>query len=99
MSAETTTTVVGGGQALHVAAVCCEGEVRLITAATSPSLLAEALAEHVRKSARHQLWPVDARRVTRLLARKQFESAVEDYFRSVGGRWDHERLVVNVVEI
>ena len=99
MSAQTTPNLTGGGQALHVAAVCCEGEVRLITAATSPSLLAEALAEHVRKSARHQLWPEDAKRVSRLLARKQFESAVEDYFRSVGGRWDHERLVVNVVKV
>ncbi len=87
-----------GGLAVHVAAVCCAGEVRFITAATSFSSLAAALAEHVRKSTPDQLWPADARRVNRLLAKKEFESAVDLYFRSVGGRWDQERLVVNVVE-
>lgn len=93
------TAPAGGTQTLHVAVVHSAGEVRLVTAAVSRSALDEALAEHVHKSARHQLWPEDARRVRRLLSNKQFASAVELYFASVGGRWDEERLFIEAISV
>lgn len=84
---------------VHVATVLCEGEVRLVTAATSREALERNVADHVRKNARHQLWPQAADTVYRLLDSNKFDRAIEIYFASVGERWDEERLVINEVTI
>jgi len=84
---------------MHVATVLCAGEVRLLTAAISRQDLDRNLADHVRKSARHQLLPQAADKVYRLLESNRFDRAIEIYFASVGERWDEERLVINEVMI
>jgi hypothetical protein len=84
--------------ALHVAVVHTANAVHLVTAATSRAALTDRLSDYVRRRAGSQLWPNDARRLRRLLAKGQLDEAIELYFASVGERWDEERLVTSVVQ-
>jgi hypothetical protein len=88
-----------GGRILHVAVVYGPSDVRHVTAAESRAALTVRLADYARRHAGNQLWPVDARRLRRLLAARRFEAAVEHYFASVGGRWDEEWLVIKTVDL
>lgn len=98
-SADDVVTQEDGGRILHVAVVYGPSGLRHVTAAESRAALAVRLADYVRQHAGDQLWPVDARRLRRLLAARRFEAAVEHYFASVGGRWDEERLLIETVEL
>jgi hypothetical protein len=98
-SADGVTPSEYGEQTLHVAVVYGVNEVRYLTAAASRAALAVRLAAYVRQHAANQLWPVDARRLRRLLAARQYEAAVEHYFASVGGRWDEERLMIKAIDM
>lgn len=85
------------GQDLHVAVVLADADVCFVAAARSPHALTRRLAAYVRERAPLNLWPEDARLVGELLDRGELEDASEHYFRTVGNRWDHERLVVTAV--
>jgi len=98
-SADDVVGLEDGGRILYVAVVYGLSDVRHVTAAESRAALAVRLAVYARRQAENQLWPVDARRLRRLLAARHFEAAVEHYFASVGGRWDEERLVIETVDL
>lgn len=79
---------------LHAAVVHAAGRICFLTAAPSRSLLAARLAAYVSEQAPIQLRALDAGRVAELVGEGRHEQAVAHYFRSVGEKWDEERLVV-----
>lgn len=85
-------------QALYVAVVHAVDGVRFTTAAASRRELVHRVAEYVQRWGGYVLRPDHARHLRGLLARGEWEAAVELYFALVGKRWDKEWLVTAVVE-
>jgi hypothetical protein len=84
-------------QALYVAVVHAVDGVRFTTAAGSRRELVHRVAEYVQRWGGYVLRPDHARHLRGLLARGEWEAAVELYFALVGKRWDKEWLVTAVV--
>jgi hypothetical protein len=76
----------------YVAVVRAADGVRLAVAAPTSRGIVARLARYVRARAPETLWPADARRVRRLLARGERWPAIVEYFATVGRRWDEETL-------
>ena len=87
----------GAEPALFVAVVHANDGVRFMTAAESRWELVHQLAAYVKRWGGYVLPPDHARRLRSLLARGEWEAAVELYFGLVGKRWDKEWLVTAVV--
>jgi hypothetical protein len=84
--------------ALYVAVVHAVDGVRFTTAAASRRELVHRIAEYVQRWGGYVLRPDHARHLRGLLARGEWEAAVELYFGVVGKRWDKEWLVTAVVD-
>jgi hypothetical protein len=74
-----------------VAVVCAPDGVRLVEVGPTRDAVLARLVSYVRRYAPNQLWPADARRVHRLLARGLLDAAVRHYF-DAPARWDEEWL-------
>jgi hypothetical protein len=83
--------------ALFIAVVHADDGVRFMTAADSRRELVHRVAEYVREWGGYLLRPDHARHLRGLLARGEWEAAVELYFGLVGKRWDKEWLVTAAV--
>lgn len=86
-------------EVLHVAVVHAGRDICLLTAAPTCELLTKRLAAYAREQAPLQLRSPDAARIAELAAAGRHEEVVAHYFRSVGERWDEERLVVTEVPV
>ena len=84
-------------KALYVAVVHAVDGVRFTTAASSRREIVHRVAEYVQRWGGYVLRPDHARHLRGLLARGEWEAAVELYFALVGKRWDKEWLVTAVV--
>ena len=94
---ETTDRRPGAESALFVAVVHAEDGVRFTATADSRRRLIHRICEHVERCGSYMLQPEHARHLRGLLARGEWEAAVELYFGLVGRRWDKEWLVTAVV--
>src|SRR5215217_6780595 len=94
---ETTDRRPGAEYALFVAVVHAEDGVRFTATADSRRRLIHRICEHVERCGSYMLQPEHARHLRGLLARGEWEAAVELYFGLVGRRWDKEWLVTAVV--
>ena len=83
-------------QALYIAVVHAADGVRFSAVAESRYELVHRIAEYVRQWGGYLLRPDHARHLRGLLARGEWEAAVELYFGLVGKRWDKEWLVTAV---
>jgi hypothetical protein len=84
------------GQALFIAVVHAADGVRFSAAAESRYELVHRIAEYVREWGGYLLRPDHARHLRGLLARGEWEAAIELYFGLVGKRWDKEWLITAV---
>jgi hypothetical protein len=82
---------------LHVAVVHDGPAICFVTAAGSADELSRRLLRYVREQAPLQLWDHDVAAVRELAEGGNARAAVEHYFRTVGSRWDRERLFTAVV--
>lgn len=82
---------------LFVAVVHADDGVRFTTAADSRLELVHRIAAYVQRWGGYLLRPDHARHLRGLLARGEWEAAVELYFGLVGKRWDKEWLVTAAV--
>jgi len=82
--------------ALYVAVVHAADGVRFAAAAESRYELVHRIADYVRQWGGYLLRPDHARHLRGLLARGEYEAAIELYFGLVGKRWDKEWLVTTV---
>ena len=83
-------------QALYIAVVHAADGVRFSAVAESRYELVHQIADYVRQWGGYLLRPDHARHLRGLLARGEWEAAVELYFGLVGKRWDKEWLVTAV---
>src|SRR5690349_16616567 len=83
-------------QALYIAVVHAADGVRFSAVAESRYELVLRIAEYVRQWGGYLLRPDHARHLRGLLARGEWEAAIELYFALVGKRWDKEWLVTSV---
>lgn len=90
---------LGAEPALFVAIVHAEDGVRFTATADSRRTLVHRIAEYVHRWGGYVLRPDHARHLRALLARGEWEAAVELYFGLVGKRWDKEWLVTAVVPL
>jgi hypothetical protein len=88
---------LGADSALFVAVVHAEDGVRFTATADSRQVLIHRICEHVERWGNWMLQPEHARHLRGLLARGEWEAAVELYFGLVGRRWDKEWLITAVV--
>ena len=84
-------------QALYIAVVHAADGVRFSAVAESRYELVHRIADYVRQWGGYLLRPDHARHLRGLLARGEWEAAVELYFGLVGKRWDKEWLVTAAV--
>jgi hypothetical protein len=84
------------GQALFIAVVHAADGVRFSAAAESRHELVHRIADYVRQWGGYLLRPDHARHLRGLLARGEWEAAIELYFGLVGKRWDKEWLITAV---
>jgi hypothetical protein len=84
------------GQAMFIAVVHAADGVRFAAAAESRYELVHRIADYVRQWGGYLLRPDHARHLRGLLARGEWEAAIELYFGLVGKRWDKEWLVTAV---
>ena len=84
-------------RAVYVAVVHAVDGVRFTTSAASRRELVHRVAEYVQRWGGYVLRPDHARHLRGLLARGEWEAAVELYFALVGKRWDKEWLITAVV--
>lgn len=84
------------GQALFIAVVHAADGVRFSAAADSRHELVHRIADYVRQWGGYLLRPDHARHLRGLLARGEWEAAIELYFGLVGKRWDKEWLITAV---
>ena len=82
--------------AVFVAVVHAADGVRFAAAAESRYELVHRIADYVRQWGGYLLRPDHARHLRGLLARGEWEAAIELYFGLVGKRWDKEWLVTAV---
>ncbi len=80
-------------QALYIAVVHAADGVRFSAVAESRYELVHRIADYVRQWGGYVLRPDHARHLRGLLARGEWEAAIELYFGLVGKRWDKEWLV------
>jgi hypothetical protein len=78
---------------LYIAVVHAADGVRFSAVAESRYELVHRIAEYVRQWGGYVLRPDHARHLRGLLARGEWEAAIELYFGLVGKRWDKEWLV------
>ena len=83
-------------QALFLAVVHAADGVRFSAVADSRHELVHRIADYVRQWGGYLLRPDHARHLRGLLARGEWEAAIELYFGLVGKRWDKEWLVTAV---
>lgn len=83
-------------QTLFVAVVHAADGVRFSAVAPSRYELVHRIADYVRQWGGYLLRPDHARHLRGLLARGEWEAAIELYFGLVGKRWDKEWLVTAV---
>ena len=83
-------------QALYIAVVHAADGVRFSAVAESRYELVHHIADYVRQWGGYLLRPDHARHLRGLLARGEWEAAIELYFGLVGKRWDKEWLVTAV---
>jgi len=81
---------------LFVAVVHAADGVRFTAAAESRYDLVHRIADYVRQWGGYLLRPDHGRHLRNLLARGEWEAAIELYFGLVGKRWDKEWLVTAV---
>jgi hypothetical protein len=86
-----------GVDSLFVAVVHADDGVRFTATANSRRILVHRICEYVQEWGVHMLQPDHARHLRNLLARGEWEAAVELYFGLVGRRWDKEWLITAVV--
>jgi len=84
---------------LFVAVVHAADGVRFAAAAESRYELVHRIADYVRQWGGYLLRPDHARHLRGLLARGEWEAAIELYFGLVGKRWDKEWLVTTVTTV
>lgn len=95
-SARTESLPLEPENALYIAVVHAADGVRFSAVAESRYELVHRIAEHVRQWGGYLLRPDHARHLRGLLARGEWEAAIELYFGLVGKRWDKEWLVTAV---
>jgi hypothetical protein len=83
-------------RSLFVAVVHASDGVRFAASAESRYELVHRIADYVRQWGGYVLRPDHARHLRGLLARGEWEAAIELYFGLVGKRWDKEWLVTAV---
>lgn len=83
-------------QAMYIAVVHAADGVRFSAVAESRYELVHRIADYVRQWGGYLLRPDHARHLRGLLARGEWEAAIELYFGLVGKRWDKEWLVTAV---
>ena len=83
-------------QGLYIAVVHAADGVRFSAVAESRYELVHRIADYVRQWGGYLLRPDHARHLRGLLARGEWEAAIELYFGLVGKRWDKEWLVTAV---
>jgi hypothetical protein len=81
---------------LYIAVVHAADGVRFSAAAESRYELIHRIADYVRQWGGWLLRPDHARHLRGLLARGEWEAAIELYFGLVGKRWDKEWLVTAI---
>ena len=94
--AESLTTSCRTDQALYIAVVHAADGVRFSAVADSRHELVHRIADYVRQWGGYLLRPDHARHLRGLLARGEWEAAIELYFGLVGKRWDKEWLITAV---
>ena len=103
-SAEYALTIGGGpsvGQsstALHAFIVCAIDGARFAAVASSEQEGLDQIASYVAEEAGRQLWPPSAQRVYELLAGGDLLTAITEYFRHSGERWDREWLMMTSLD-
>lgn len=103
-SAEYTLTIGGGpavGQsstALYAFIVCAIDGARFAAVASSEQEGLAQIASYVAEEAGRQLWPQSAQRVYELLASGDLPTAIAEYFRHSGERWDREWLMTTSLD-
>jgi hypothetical protein len=95
-SARTESLPATPAQILFVAVVHAADGVRFSAVAESRYELVHRIADYVRQWGGYLLRPDHARHLRGLLARGEWEAAIELYFGLVGKRWDKEWLVTAV---
>ena len=95
-TARTDSLPATNGQAMFIAVVHAADGVRFAAAAESRYELVHRIADYVRQWGGYLLRPDHARHLRGLLARGEWEAAIELYFGLVGKRWDKEWLVTAV---
>ena len=83
-------------QSLYIAVVHAADGVRFSAVSESRYELVHRIADYVRQWGGYLLRPDHARHLRGLLARGEWEAAIELYFGLVGKRWDKEWLVTAV---
>ena len=83
-------------QAMYIAVVHAADGVRFSAVAESRYEIVHRIADYVRQWGGYLLRPDHARHLRGLLARGEWEAAIELYFGLVGKRWDKEWLVTAV---
>lgn len=78
---------------LYVSIVCSSDGARFASVAASEHECLAQVASYVAEQTGRQLWPASAQHVRDLLAAGDMASAVEEYFRRAGERWEREWLV------
>jgi hypothetical protein len=95
-SARAESLAVTPEHALFIAVVHAADGVRFSAVAESRYDLVHRIADYVRQWGGYLLRPDHARHLRGLLARGEWEAAIELYFGLVGKRWDKEWLVTAV---
>ena len=78
---------------LYVSIVCAIDGARFVAIAASEKECLAQVVSYVAEQASRQLWPPSALRVRELLVAGDVATAVTEYFRHTGERWDREWLV------
>lgn len=103
-SAEYTLTIGGGpstrqsSAALYAFIVCAIDGARFAAVASSEQEGLAQIASYVAEEAGRQLWPQSAQRVHELLAGGDLPTAIAEYFRHSGERWDREWLMTTSLD-
>jgi hypothetical protein len=81
----------------YSATIYARDGLRFRTAANTTAALKREVARYISQRAESQLWEPDAAEVSRLLNIGAVNAAIEQYFDSVGKRWDDEWIILRSV--
>jgi hypothetical protein len=85
-------------QAALVGVVHTVDSIRFIAVAPDESALLRRIASYVAANVRDRRWIADATTVQALLAARDFEGAVREYFSATDTPWDRDWLVIELID-